>query len=297
MNQIEMLKEYNLDDVKAEHIRATFEPMYIMLSDLEAEYTEIINLPLSTVTAQRARDCRMKIVKARTSADKVRKAEKEHYLRAGNAIQGVYNIFLAATKEKEVELEKIEKYQEELIKARREALRQEREALVRPYLPDMVEPAGNLVDMADDVFVIYLEGLKAEAQRRRDAEEQAKREAEEKARQEAEEQARIREENRILKEKVKAIEEAERIRQEKMKQELEKEKAIQEELERERQDALKSADEAVRLKAFYDQYIAPAMDNIPMLKQERHRVMITRLWSAMDDIRIAVNTTNNGETK
>jgi len=142
---------------KADQIRDTFVPMANKLSDFEKSYNEIIekskegiNRPLIA----RAKRLRLDIRKVRTETEKIRKQQKEEYLRAGKAIDGVSNIIKWAVSDKEAELEKIEKYFEVQEAERLKLLQEKRVEALSPYVEDAEE--RKLSDMDDDVWEAYL---------------------------------------------------------------------------------------------------------------------------------------------
>lgn len=189
-----------IDKSKAETIRATFAPMAEMLDKFNEVYQEIIVEAATAITEQvaaKARRLRLDIVKVRTATEKVRKEQKEEYLRAGKAIDGVSNILKWAVTDKESKLEEIEKHFENLEKQRIEALQAERVEELYPYF----SAAGDcdLSGMADDVWVAYLTAKKKDHADKIEAERKAKEEAEVRAKAEAEERERIRSENERLK--------------------------------------------------------------------------------------------------
>jgi hypothetical protein len=95
----------------------------------------------------------------RIDADKVRKIQKEEYLRAGSAIQGVYNILKFAVADKEDALKEIEMHYERIEADKKRALKATREASLLKY--DFDGSAMDLGNMADDVWTNFLAGTSA----------------------------------------------------------------------------------------------------------------------------------------
>lgn len=216
MNDLEIKKELTgLDQGKAAQIEAVFAPMVAGLKAIESEYSSVVALDQTPAKSAAARDLRLRIAKVRIEADKVRKVQKEEYLRAGNAIQGVYNILKFAVAEKEDSLKQIEEYYENIEKEKKAKLLGERLASLQALNVD--GSSLNLGEMADDVWTAYY----AMAKKQYDDVLEAERLAEEARKAEeirkAEEEARIREENARLKREAEEREEA-----------LRKERAIQE---------------------------------------------------------------------
>ncbi len=116
----------DVDKSKAKQIEATFAPMVAMLKDFEGAYSEVMKEDQSPEKSKKAKRLRLDIAKIRVAADKVRKEQKDEYLRAGNAIQGVYNILKFAVQDKEEALRDIELYYDRIEAEKKEALAQDR---------------------------------------------------------------------------------------------------------------------------------------------------------------------------
>jgi hypothetical protein len=89
---------------KAEQIKAVFIPLSDQLLAFEERYNEIVNESEKEVTTglvSAAKRLRLDISKIRISTEKTRKTQKEEYLRAGKAIDGVANIVKWAVVDKE----------------------------------------------------------------------------------------------------------------------------------------------------------------------------------------------------
>lgn len=147
-----------LEESKAKQIKAVFAPMIKMLENFEEKYKEVTELEISPDKCKRAKRLRIDISKVRTEADKVRKTQKEEYLRAGNAIQGVYNILKYAVADKEEKLKDIETHYERIEEAKKEQLQIDRQAELEKYEAD-----GEFIDlgnMPDEVWKNYFAGVK-----------------------------------------------------------------------------------------------------------------------------------------
>ena len=152
-----------IDKSKAEQIRAVFTPMVKMLEGFEAAYNEVLQDAEKEINGNvmaNAKRVRLDIAKIRIAAEKVRKEQKEEYLRAGKAIDGVSNILKWATTDKENKLEEIEKHYENQEKARLAELQESRVNALLPYLPDAAE--RHLCDMEEDVWDAYFSAKKKE---------------------------------------------------------------------------------------------------------------------------------------
>lgn len=151
---------------KAAQIRAAFEPMAEMLEKLESEFNEILRASEQGITVNvtaNAKKLRLAIAKVRIATEKTRKEQKEEYLRAGKAIDGMSNILKWAVIGKENKLKEIECYLENLEKQRQEELKTKRAAELSLYTENISESLLNtLGSMEDEVWNAYLETKKSE---------------------------------------------------------------------------------------------------------------------------------------
>lgn len=160
---------------KAEQIRQTFQPMAEMLDTFEQQYSEITaEQQITSEVTAKAKRLRLDIAKVRIAAEKARKAQKEEYLRAGKAIDGVANILKWAVSEKEEKLKEIELHFERLEEQRLAALQAERVEQLSPYVEDAEE--RDLSSMEQDVWEAYLAAKKAAHKERIEAERKAEEE-------------------------------------------------------------------------------------------------------------------------
>lgn len=188
-----------LEASKAEMVRQTFEPMVKMLSQFETAYVRITERSKIEVTKDLCVDAkrlRIDISKVRIATEKERKAQKEEYLRAGKAIDGVANILKWAVADKEAALENIEKHFENTEKERLEKLQSKRLVEIAPYY----DAAGiDLASMQDDVYQAYLAAKKKDYADRLEAERKAEEERKVREAAEAAERERMQIENERLK--------------------------------------------------------------------------------------------------
>lgn len=160
-----------LEKSKAAQIKAVFQPMVEMLEGFEKKYREVMSLEISPDKCKQAKRLRLDISKVRISADKIRWAQKEEYIRAGNAIQGVYNILKFAVTDKEEKLKEIETYYENLEAEKIKKLQLDREIELSKYEAD-----GKFVDlgnMPEEVWENYLAGVKNNYESVKEAERKA----------------------------------------------------------------------------------------------------------------------------
>lgn len=193
------LTKQAITDSKAAVIKSAFDPMVKMLEEFESEFERISNLPITPETSLEARELRLKMVKVRTGADKVHKEQKEEYLKAGRAIDGVRNILKWAVEDKEAKLDAIENHFVNIEKEQKMKLFNERLEILKSYVSVQEAQLIPLADLHEDTFKNMVTGYEAAKQARLKAEqEQTQRLKEEKEAREAEEK-RIREENERLK--------------------------------------------------------------------------------------------------
>lgn len=98
---------------KSAQIKSIFNPMVLMLEEIEQKYKQVITefkTEIKADTTVKAKILRLSIAKVRVAAEKARKSEKEQHLRAGKAIDGFSNILKFAISEKEEKLKEIENY-------------------------------------------------------------------------------------------------------------------------------------------------------------------------------------------
>lgn len=166
-----------LEKSKADQIRSTFEPMAEMLADFEESFNSVISESKNGITKEitkKAKQLRIDIGKVRIQTEKIRKEQKEEYLRAGKAIDGVSNILKWAVTDKENKLKEIENYFEIQEQKKLDALQNERVAMLSEYVEDAHE--RNLSGMEEDVWNAYFLSKKKEYEDRLEAERKAEEE-------------------------------------------------------------------------------------------------------------------------
>ena len=150
-----------IEESKAAKIKATFEPMVIMLEGFEESYNDVIKEAQEAITLEvtaKAKRLRLDIGKVRIQTAKLKDTEKEEYKRAANAIQGVHNVIVWAVADKESKLKEIEDHFATLETERLKSLQLERVNLLSQYLQDAQE--RNLFSMENDVWEAYLAAKK-----------------------------------------------------------------------------------------------------------------------------------------
>lgn len=224
-----------IEPSKAKQIKETFEPMVAMLEQFEERCNEVFTEASKEINADvsaKAKRTRLDIARVRIDADKARKAMKDEYLRAGNAIQGAYNVLAWAVKDREDKLREIEEHAERMEAERLEKLQAERVELLAPYVEDA--ETRDLASMDVEAWEFYLAGKKQQHLDRIEAEKKAEAERIAREKAEAEERERIRKENERLKAEAEAKEKA--LAKERAKVEAERKKA-EEQARKEREKA------------------------------------------------------------
>ena len=165
--------DYKIEESKAKEISGQFKPMLDKMEELEKEYNEIVQLPIEDFsTSLKAKDLRLRYVKVRTGTAEIHKKQKEFYLAGGRFVDGWKNAQIFASQGIEDKLLSIEKYQENLEKERIEAVKKEREELLKPYGVQNTEML-NLGTMDDSIWNNFISGTKLNFENQKKAELQA----------------------------------------------------------------------------------------------------------------------------
>lgn len=226
-------KEFGLEEIKAQQIAEQFKPMLDKMVELEKEFNEVIQKPITKETCKEAKELRLKYVKVRTGTAEIHKQQKAFYLAGGRFVDGWKNAQLFASQGIEEKLEAIEKHYENLERQRIEELKQQRIALLAPYAVENVDALG-LGIMSEDVWNNFLTGTKANHEAKLAAEKKAEEERIAREKAEAEEREKIRQENERLKSEA---EERERILQAERENAEKERKALEEAQRKEREAA------------------------------------------------------------
>ncbi len=234
---------------------------------------------------EKARERRLSIRKVRIGVENIRKSLKEQSLREGRAIDGMANIIKALVEPVEDYLIGQEKYAEELAKAKKDKVEEERVSKLSKFVDNLVEGYTLHPDtMSSDTFNTLLKNSEIAFDAQKKAEEEAeelnkKVEADKKAEEEL-----IRAENKKLKVQMEkeAKEKQELARKLKEKEEAEakvkKAKADEEAkvMEQERKKAL--APDKEKILALADQVAGIEM---PSVKDERAMKILVNFRQAM----------------
>lgn len=189
-----------IEKSKAEQIRTTFKPMVKMLANFEDAYNEVMKeaeVEITDLVTGKAKRLRLDISRIRITTEAIRKEQKEEYLRAGKAIDGVSNILKWAVIDKENKLKEIEDHFKIQERAMLVALQEARVEKLSPY----VEDAENMLlsTMDNDVWDIFFNAKKKDHDDLIKANKKAEQDRIAKEKAEAKEQERIRLENVELK--------------------------------------------------------------------------------------------------
>ena len=209
-----------IEESKAAKIKATFEPMVIMLEGFEESYNDVIKEAQEAITLEvtsKAKRLRLDIGKVRIQTAKLKDTEKEEYKRAANAIQGVHNVIVWAVADKESKLKEIEDHFATLETERLKSLQVERVNLLSQYVQDAQE--RNLSSMEDDVWDAYLAAKKQSHIDLIAAEKQAEADRVERIEADKKERLRIEAENEQLRKEAVERERVAKIEREKLEKE------------------------------------------------------------------------------
>lgn len=252
-----------IEKSKADQIKAVFVPMAEMLKSFESAYGYIIFQAQKEITGEltaRAKRLRLDIAKIRVEAEKKRKEQKEEYLRAGKAIDGVSNILKWAIVDKEEKLKEIEDYFQIQEQKRIDALQKDRAAKLSEFVDDAHE--RHLSSLKDDEFEALLMMKKKEKDDRIAAEKQAEEDRIAREKAEQEEREKIKAENEKLK-----AEAEERDRKEKIEAEK-REKAEKERKAKEKEEQDKRDEEARREREAYEAKLKTERDEREKAERE-----------------------------
>lgn len=235
-------KEFGIEETKAGELIGNLPQITAERSVLETQYNDVVRLDIEDPkTASIARELRLKIRDNRTKGLNVwHKTTKDVFLRAGQFIDALKNREIAVNERMEENLQEIELHFERKEQARKEALKQQRSEIIKPYFEFF--PNIDLANATEEDFQKALNGAKLQFDAKVEADKKAEQERIEQQKKEAAEREAIRLENERLKKEAQAKEaqleaerkaaaEVQRVIEEKAKQEREHAAKIQAELE------------------------------------------------------------------
>lgn len=237
--------EFGLTENEAVIVEKEFTPVVVEREALEQIYANIITNEITPELVKEARELRLKLVKVRTTTDKIHKTQKAFYLAGGKFVDAWKNKNNTIVEQMESKLSEIENYYVEIERKRIEALKIERIEKLKEVCDDtsmyVVEA------MSEEAFAKLINGLKLAKEAELKAIEDARIEAE-KQRLEAErieaerkekeriENERIRLENERLRLEAEEKEKAAKLERERIEKEREAERKKQAEILRKQQE-------------------------------------------------------------
>ena len=166
--------EYGLQEAQALTIEQAFMPKIAEREGMRKVYEGIICQEITPELCSVAKEARLKLVKVRTGIAEIHKMQKAFYLAAGRYVDAWKNKETAPVEQMEEKLKSIEDYYENIEKERKTRVREERTAELLKYEID-----GSLVstgEMTDDVWNIYISGVKMAYEKKKDDERKAEEE-------------------------------------------------------------------------------------------------------------------------
>lgn len=248
-NQLEeVVTKSGLAIQEGEDIKQSYIPFIVQLAETQSQATKINFENPTEIDENIARELRLKTVKIRTGAEKLKDDRKKIHLLKGNLEQAAYNLISASCKLTEETFFSVEKARELAEKKRQQELKKEREEKLSPYTENVtIYPLGL---MSEDEFSTLYIALRAEHERQIEAEKKAEADRIAKEKKDAEEREAQRLENIRLKEEAAEKERLAEIERKKQAQILAAQKA---KADKERAELLAKADkerkEKERLKA------------------------------------------------
>lgn len=189
----EVVNNSGLAIQEATEIKAAYLPFLSQLADIQSN-AKIIDFENPGENDElNARSMRLATVRIRTGAEKQKDDRKKMYLLRGNMEQASFNLIATACKMTEEIFMQVEKAREIAERARKEQLRQERIALISPFVEDT--NTFMLGEMTDTAFQTLLAGAKSQYYEKLEAAKKAEEERIAKEKAEAEERERIRLDN------------------------------------------------------------------------------------------------------
>jgi hypothetical protein len=167
------VQETGLELADGKDAMTAFLPFAAQLSEI-AEQAKTINTVEPTKDDEKlARELRLKTVKIRTGAERVKEQRKRVHLLRGNIEQSFYNIIKDNCSLAETGLEQIEKYSEEQERIRKEALREVRLKELREFTDQAdIYPLAEMTEESYQDLLGAMKIQKEEKEKARIAEEQ-----------------------------------------------------------------------------------------------------------------------------
>ncbi len=164
-------KEYGLEPSQAEQIESVFLPVIQERENLAEKYTEIVKSEITTELTKSAKELRLRLVKVRTSTDKIHKDAKAFYLAGGRFVDAWKNRNVTVIEEMESRLFEIEDHFAKIDREKQEELKQSRLKILAEYCenPELY----NVGLLSDDAFNSLVSGQKMIKEQKIEAERKA----------------------------------------------------------------------------------------------------------------------------
>ncbi len=131
-------KDYNLDENQGIQLRQSFNITELELKGYLEVYNLLINSEITDEVSIQSSELRKKLVKVRTSTDKIRKGLKEYHLRAGQFIDVTANVIKDQTEIMETKLSEIENFKAIQLKKQQDVLKEKRFKEIEQYNPNLL---------------------------------------------------------------------------------------------------------------------------------------------------------------
>lgn len=256
----EVVKNSGLQIAEADEIKKSYLPFLIQLAETQSQASKINFENPGELDETIARELRLRSVKIRTGAEKLKDERKRMYLLRGNLEQASFNIIAASCKLTEEIFVNVEKAREIAEKKRKEQLRIDRETMLLLYTETAsMYPLG---EMSEDQFNELYSGLRIVHENKIAAEKKAEEDriTKEKADVEAREAQRL--ENIRLK---KEVEEKERLA------EIEREKNAKILADQKAKAEKEHAELLAKAQAKHDKQEAIIIEQEKKVKEERYK--------------------------
>jgi len=176
----EIVKNSGLAIQEGEEIKKSYLPFLMQLSEAQSQASKINFQNPGDLDENIARELRLKTVKIRTGAEKLKDERKRMYLLRGNLEQASFNLIAASCKLTEEVFFNVEKAREIAEKKHKEELRKSRAEKLSPYTEDAdLYPLG---EMSEQQFEDLYSGLRIAQENKQAAEKEAEEERIEKER-------------------------------------------------------------------------------------------------------------------
>lgn len=236
-----VVKNSGLPAQEANEIKSSYLPFLNQLSETQTQAVKINFENPSELDENIARELRLRTVKIRTAAEKMKDERKRMYLLRGNLEQASYNLIATSCKLIEELFFNVEKAREIAEKKRKEQLRADRMEKLSPYTEDVaLYPLG---EMSEEQFSSLYATLRAAHERRIEEERKAEEDRIAKEKADADEKERQRLENIRLKEEADKREKEIAAEREKQRKENEERERLAE-IERKKQADLLAQERA-----------------------------------------------------